>query len=316
MDFAGCCLLTVSPPSQVLGVHPLVLLLMWGMQHNAVITLSISSTLGTCWHSAHSVRTNPFAPFQLFNPRAASWCWWGSNFHNLSPPRPKSLTQHKSKLVVRHTPDDPRNLWCPSPPSRPSSSQRGRIVLSSPVRIPPPTLGHTGCISRAPLSPQPLQTVPSRRQTTDRPTGRLIPHHSSSPKNITMSDLNSWEDDPSAQDENLARQAQQQLNVNPGNPAPAQGSFRPSVASFQPGAATFQPGQQYGGYAQQYQQQPYYQQGYYPQYGAQQGFNQQQQQQQQQFNNNQGYSGGYNQGYGMMFAPNSCLALTPMLTLI
>ncbi|KAH7019352.1 putative translation release factor erf3 [Ilyonectria destructans] len=117
-----------------------------------------------------------------------------------------------------------------------------------------------------------------------------------------MSDLNSWEDDPSAQDENLARQAQQQLNVNPGNPAPAQGSFRPSVASFQPGAATFQPGQQYGGYAQQYQQQPYYQQGYYPQYGAQQGFNQQQQQQ---FNNNQGYSGGYNQGYGMMFAPNS-----------
>ncbi|KAF7536319.1 hypothetical protein G7Z17_g13062 [Cylindrodendrum hubeiense] len=117
-----------------------------------------------------------------------------------------------------------------------------------------------------------------------------------------MSDLNSWEDDPSAQDENLARQAQQQLNVNPGNPAPAQGSFRPSIASFQPGAATFQPGQQFGGYAQQYQQQPYYQQGYYPQYGAQQGFNQQQQGQQgqqppQQYNN-QGYSGGYNQAYG------------------
>lgn len=307
MDFEGCCLLTVSPQLGFRRASPCSIL-MWGISYSiAQCSHNTEYHLGRYLH-AGTVRTvpkpNPPAPFQLFNPRAASWCWWGSNFHNLSPPRLKSLTQHKSKLVVRHTPDDPRNLWCPSPPSRPSSSQRGRIALSSPVRIRPPTLGHTGCISRAPLSPQPLQTVPSRRQTTDRPTGRLIPHHSSSPKNITMSDLNSWEDDPSAQDENLARQAQQQLNVNPGNPAPAQGSFRPSVASFQPGAASFQPGQQYGGYAQQYQQQPYYQQGYYPQYGAQQGFN------------NQGYSGGYNQGYGMMFAPNSCLALTPMLTLI
>ncbi|KAG5664781.1 hypothetical protein KAF25_008515 [Fusarium avenaceum] len=107
-----------------------------------------------------------------------------------------------------------------------------------------------------------------------------------------MATPNSWEDDPSAQDDNLAQQAQQQLNMNP---APAQGGFRPAIASFQPGAASFQPGQAYGGYAPQYQQQQYYQQGYYPQYGAQQ---QQQQPPQQGFNQyNQGY-GGYNQGYG------------------
>ncbi|KAG5982431.1 translation termination factor GTPase eRF3 [Claviceps digitariae] len=104
-----------------------------------------------------------------------------------------------------------------------------------------------------------------------------------------MSNLNSWEDDPSAQDENLSRRAQQQLNVNPGQQA--QGGFRPNVASFQPTAQTFQPGQAYGGgFPNQYQQQQYYQQGYYPQYGGapqQQGFNQY----------GHGYGGGYNQGY-------------------
>ncbi|KAM5375712.1 hypothetical protein ACJZ2D_005895 [Fusarium nematophilum] len=99
-----------------------------------------------------------------------------------------------------------------------------------------------------------------------------------------MATPNSWEDDPSAQDEQLAQQAQQQLNMNP---APAQGGFRPNVASFQPTAQSFQPGQGYGGFAPQYQQQQYYQQGYYPQYGAQQGFNQYNQ-----------YGGGYSQGYG------------------
>ncbi|KFA70868.1 hypothetical protein S40288_09906 [Stachybotrys chartarum IBT 40288] len=105
-----------------------------------------------------------------------------------------------------------------------------------------------------------------------------------------MSHLNSWEDDPSAQDENLSRQTQQQLNMNPQNPAQGRGgSFRPAVASFQPGAASFQPGQAYGGgFAPQYQQQQYYQQGYYPQYGGQQqGFDQY----------NQGYGGGFSQGY-------------------
>ncbi|KAG5921693.1 translation termination factor GTPase eRF3 [Claviceps africana] len=106
-----------------------------------------------------------------------------------------------------------------------------------------------------------------------------------------MSNLNSWEDDPSAQDENLSRRTQQQLNVNAGQQA--QGGFRPSAASFQPTAQTFQPGQAYGGgfpnQYQQQQQQQYYQQGYYPQYGGaqQQGFNQY----------GQGYGGGFNQGY-------------------
>lgn len=120
--------------------------------------------------------------------------------------------------------------------------------------------------------------------------------HSTAIKHIKMATPNSWEDDPAAQDENLAQQAQQQLNMN--NPAPAQGGFRPGIASFQPGAASFQPGQAYGGYAPQYQQQQqqqqqYYQQGYYPQYGAQQGYNQY----------SQGYGGYNNQGYGMTLAP-------------
>ncbi|KIE03505.1 Protein synthesis factor, GTP-binding protein, partial [Metarhizium majus ARSEF 297] len=107
-----------------------------------------------------------------------------------------------------------------------------------------------------------------------------------------MSNLNSWEDDPAAQDENLSRRAQQQLNVNAGQ---SQGGFRPGAASFQPGAQSFQPGQPYGGgFSNQYQQQQqYYQQGYYPQYGQQQGLNQY---------NQGGYGGnfsqGYNQGYG------------------
>jgi hypothetical protein len=108
-----------------------------------------------------------------------------------------------------------------------------------------------------------------------------------------MSHLNSWEDDPAAQDENLSRQTQQQLNMNP---AQSQGGFRPGVASFQPGAQSFTPGQAYGGGygAGQYQQQQYYQQqqGFYPQYGGQQqGYNQYQQY-------GGGFSQGYNQGYG------------------
>lgn len=103
-----------------------------------------------------------------------------------------------------------------------------------------------------------------------------------------MSHLNSWEDDPSAQDENLARQAQQQLNMNQGQ----QGGFRANAAaaSFQPTAQAFQPGQFGGGFAQQqYQQQQYYQQGYYPQYGGQQAGQP-----------GQGYQqAGYGQNYGL-----------------
>lgn len=85
-----------------------------------------------------------------------------------------------------------------------------------------------------------------------------------------MADLNSWEDDPAAQDDNLSRQTQQ-LNLGGGGQQQQGqgGSFRPGAASFQPGAASFQPGQPYG-YMPQYQppQQYYGGQGYYPQYGG------------------------------------------------
>ncbi|KAL2133726.1 hypothetical protein VTI74DRAFT_1852 [Chaetomium olivicolor] len=97
----------------------------------------------------------------------------------------------------------------------------------------------------------------------------------------------SWEDDPSAQDENLARQTQQQMNIGG-----QQGGFRPGAASFQPTAQTFQPGQAFGG--SNYYQQPYYGgQGYYPQYGGQQNFGQYGQ---------QGYGAVYGQGgYGQQY---------------
>ncbi|KAL7622070.1 translation termination factor GTPase eRF3 [Parahypoxylon ruwenzoriense] len=109
-----------------------------------------------------------------------------------------------------------------------------------------------------------------------------------------MADLNSWEDDPAAQDDNLSRQTQQMnLNNQPQNPAAP--SFRPGAATFQPTAQTFQPGQAYGsGYMPNYQQGYYGGQNYYPQYGgAQSGYGQY----------GQGYGGtygqgGYNQGYG------------------
>ncbi|KAI0420796.1 P-loop containing nucleoside triphosphate hydrolase protein [Xylaria grammica] len=114
-----------------------------------------------------------------------------------------------------------------------------------------------------------------------------------------MSDLNSWEDDPAAQDDNLSRQTQQQMNLN-NNPAAAQ-TFRPGAASFQPTAHSFQPGQQaYTNYNQYQQpQQGYYGgQNYYPQYGQTGGYNQQYGQG---YGNVYGQQGGYNnqgQGYG------------------
>ena len=71
-----------------------------------------------------------------------------------------------------------------------------------------------------------------------------------------MSGLDSWEDDPAAQDDNnLSRQAQQNLNLN-GRQLPTS-NFQPGANSFQPGAQAFQPSQsyqpfqQYGGYNQQ-----------------------------------------------------------------
>ncbi|CZR51875.1 probable translation release factor erf3 [Phialocephala subalpina] len=116
-----------------------------------------------------------------------------------------------------------------------------------------------------------------------------------------MSDLNSWEDDPAAQDENLSRQTQQ-MNLN--NQQQQQGgSFRPGATSFQPGAQSFQPGQnfqQYGGYDQYGQNYNNYQgaqgaqggYGGYPQYGQQGGYSQYQQAQ---------YGPGYNQGYSQQY---------------
>jgi peptide chain release factor subunit 3 len=90
-----------------------------------------------------------------------------------------------------------------------------------------------------------------------------------------MSDLNSWEDDPAAQDDNLSRQTQQSLHLNHSQQQPGAapgGSFRPNVNAFQPGAQTFQPGQQYqqygGGQYGGYQQQQAHGSGY-PQYGGQ-----------------------------------------------
>ena len=113
----------------------------------------------------------------------------------------------------------------------------------------------------------------------------------------SMSGLDSWEDDPAAQDESLSKQTQQNLNMGTQN---ARGNtFTPTANSFQPGAQPFQPGQQYPQYnqynqPQQYSQNQYYsQQGYasggYPQYGQQ--------------NYGQYPNGGYghqnyNQGYG------------------
>ncbi|KAI0467544.1 hypothetical protein F4859DRAFT_506701 [Xylaria cf. heliscus] len=113
-----------------------------------------------------------------------------------------------------------------------------------------------------------------------------------------MSDLNSWEDDPAAQDDNLSRQTQQ-MNLNNNNnnsnraAAAAAPTFRPGAASFQPTAHSFQPGQQsYAGYNQfQQPQQAYYggpNANYYPQYGQPGGYNQQ-------------YGQGYGQGYGNIY---------------
>ena len=113
-----------------------------------------------------------------------------------------------------------------------------------------------------------------------------------------MSGLESWEDDPTVQEDDLARQTQQNLNIS-APPNPQASRFTPGANSFQPGAQSFQPGQQYqqyGGYdqAQQYGQQFNPQQQYggaYPQYG-QQSYGQ----------HNQGHGqqpSNYNQTYGM-----------------
>lgn len=110
-----------------------------------------------------------------------------------------------------------------------------------------------------------------------------------------MSGLDSWEDDPAVQDDNLSRQTQQNLNIN--GQAGRLNTFTPSANTFQPGAQSFQPGQQYqqqGGYGQQQQYGQFYNQqqqygGAYPQYG---------QQSYSQYNPGYGQQSSFNQGYG------------------
>jgi len=117
-----------------------------------------------------------------------------------------------------------------------------------------------------------------------------------------MSDLNSWEDDPAAQEDNLSRQTQQ-MNLNNSGQG---GGFRQGANSFQPEAQPFQPGQnfqQYGGYDQSGYQNYYNTQAAqnsaygYHQYG---GYNQFPQGGYVAGYNNQG---GYNQAYGDYFLP-------------
>ncbi|KAH8154102.1 uncharacterized protein LAJ45_01869 [Morchella importuna] len=113
---------------------------------------------------------------------------------------------------------------------------------------------------------------------------------------------NSWED-AAGDDNDLARQTQEQLNIQqqqqqrqqqpqqqfrPSYNAP---SFSPGAATFTPGAASFIPGGAYGGQQQPYgysQQNQQYSQ--YGQYGAQQGYDQYAQ------------YGAYNTGYGQQQA--------------
>ncbi|KAL8768835.1 MAG: hypothetical protein Q9209_005016 [Squamulea sp. 1 TL-2023] len=99
-----------------------------------------------------------------------------------------------------------------------------------------------------------------------------------------MSRLDSWEDDPAAQDDDLSRKTQQNLHINQQNGQGIQ--FTPQARSFQPGAQSFQPGQPYQQYGQTQQPQQYDQ--YYNQQQSYDGYSQYSQ---------QGY-GQYNQGYG------------------
>ncbi|CAK1355100.1 unnamed protein product [Cercospora beticola] len=110
----------------------------------------------------------------------------------------------------------------------------------------------------------------------------------------------SWED--SMQDDDLAQQTQQNLNLGQGQSARGANTFVPGAASFTPGAQSFQPGQQYQqyGYGQNY--------GGYPQYGGQQGYGQQYQQ--------YGYGGQqnfqqYGQGYQQYQQPQGQQAYVP-----
>ncbi|KAI5369362.1 Putative translation protein, beta-barrel domain superfamily [Septoria linicola] len=103
----------------------------------------------------------------------------------------------------------------------------------------------------------------------------------------------SWED--SMQDEDLANQTQQNLNVGQAQAGRGPNTFVPGANSFTPGAQSFQPGQQFQQYGQGYGQN--YGGGGYPQYGQGYGQNQYQQYGQQGYGQ-QSFQQYGQQGYG------------------
>lgn len=126
-----------------------------------------------------------------------------------------------------------------------------------------------------------------------------------------MSGLDSWEDDPSAQDDDLSKRTQQNLNLYSAQPSQPT-NFAPNATPFQPGAQSFEPGaaqpyQPYVGYNQgsqygQYygQQQPY--SGGFPQHG-QQSYGQYNQEYGQQAYGGQHGGYGQQQGYQQQHQP-------------
>ncbi|KAL8833767.1 MAG: hypothetical protein Q9170_004100 [Blastenia crenularia] len=70
-----------------------------------------------------------------------------------------------------------------------------------------------------------------------------------------MSGLDSWEDDPAAQEEDLNRKTQQNLHINQQNGQGIQ--YTPQAKSFQPEAQSFQPGRPYQQYGQHQTPQQY-----------------------------------------------------------
>ena len=130
-----------------------------------------------------------------------------------------------------------------------------------------------------------------------------------------MSGLDSWEDDPAAQDDkDLSRQAQQSLNLqSQGNQGASGHSFTAGANNFQPQAQSFQPGQPYQQYAhnqpqysQYYDQQQQY--GGYTQYGRGnygQGYGQGYVHQQGAYNDAYGnQNGGYSQAQSYQLPPS------------
>ncbi|MCJ1470698.1 translation termination factor GTPase eRF3 [Pseudocyphellaria aurata] len=144
-----------------------------------------------------------------------------------------------------------------------------------------------------------------------------------------MSGLDSWEDDPTVQDDDLARQTQQNLNIN-AQRNPQASRFTPNANTFQPGAQSFQPGQQYQQYgaydpSQQYGQHYNPQQQYggaYAQYGqhAYNQYNQAYGQQPNDYNQSYGHQqSGYNQHQlhsqqGQSFCNPPVIAKRPVAT--